>query len=438
MVSVNKEKAISFFQELDKYPMLCQSCGMCQSVCPTEAIAVSQNFATQFVPKYDAEKCIGCLKCVNACPVRKNVREKQTVIGDYYKLYIGKSNKKENVEMGSSGGVVTALLQHGLDTGVFDEVLTVSNKESVVVAQPVYTKEPEKESGSKYVSAPLCSIYDKSKKNLAATALPCQAKAIRKQSRDTFIFGLFCSKLSLEDLVNYVVAQENKKGKEIEEVTYRRGIWPGKFNVNFKDGDRISQNLNRSNFTAAYNSYDFSCSGCLLCDDYFAEEADISFGDPWGKPQYQENYLGETVIIARSKRAMDLVESAVSAGVISVEEMELEKIIKGHLKEIYNKKTALIQRIDYMNSKSDVMKGFDKSILIKAKNFSLLNKYAIGNNWKRRESEKKYKKIFKTPIRALFVKRFGHAFLLSKALKSSGNYDVYLKIARSERKESEK
>lgn len=437
-MNANKENVAGFFSDIEKFPMLCQSCGMCEGICPTKAITISHNFATQFVPNYDASKCIGCMKCINACPVRTNVREKQTVIGNYYKIFIGKSTKKENIEKGSSGGIVTALAQYGLDCGIFSEILTVSNKDSVVVAKPVYTTTPEEESGSKYVSAPLCTIYDKNKKNLAATALPCQAKAIRKQSKDTFIFGLFCSKLSLEDLVNYVIKKEGKTDSEITEITYRRGNWPGKFNVKFSDGTQISQNLNRSNFNSAYNSYNFSCSGCLLCDDYFAEEADISVGDPWGRPQYCDDYLGETVIVIRSKRGLELVENAVKSGVITVKEMDLEQVIKGHLKEIYNKKTAIAQRMAYMDSKTDAMKSYDRNILIKAKNFSLLNKYAIENNWKRRTSAEKYKKVFKTPIRLMFVKRFSHAFLLTRLLKSGNNCKLYLDIAKAEKQESEK
>lgn len=436
-MSVNKEKVSAFFADIEKYPMLCQSCGMCQGVCPVDAIELSRNFATQFVPHYDSEKCIGCMKCVHACPVRSNTRKTQTVIGSYYKIYIAKNGNQEHVKEASSGGVITALLEHGIQTGVFDEVLTVSNQKSPIVAQAEYTKDPKRESGSKYISAPLCTIYDK-KKKLAATALPCQAKAIRKQSKDTFLFGLFCSKLSLEDLINYVTEKIHTGTEGIEEITYRRGSWPGKFTVKYANGTVISQKYNRSPFNSAYNSYNFSGSGCLLCDDYFSQEADISFGDPWGRPQYQENYLGETIMIVRSKRGLELVESSISEGIITAEEFDLEKVIKGHLKEIYNKKTALIQRIEYLNSYTDAMQGYDTNLLVKAKNFSFLNRYAIKNNWKRRTSKEKYKKIFRKPIHLMFVERFLHAFLLTRRLKGSGNYRVYLDIARTEvRKVSE-
>jgi len=435
-VKENKEKAMEFFCDIERFPMLCQSCGMCENVCPVEAIKLSQNFATQFVPEYDEKKCIGCMKCVKACPVRKNMSEHKSVMGPYIKVYLGKSMKESDVENGSSGGVITALLTYGLETKVFDEVLTVSNTGSVVTAKPVYTVNPGQESGSKYVSEPLCTIYDSKKKNLAITALPCQAKAIRKQNDDNFIFGLFCSKLSLEDLINYVVLKNKKNPEDITEITYRRGNWPGKFRVKFADGSQICEKLNRSVFNSAYNSYNFSCSGCLLCDDYFAEQADISFGDPWGRTQYQDGYPGETVIIVRTDRGMELVDNAVKDGILSVEELDVEKVIKGHIKEIYNKKTALIQRIRYMDSRTDAMKEYNKDVLIPAKNFGLLNTYAIGNNWKRRKSIKRYKKIFKSSIRYMFFKRFAHAFLLSKRLKMSKNYETYLECAKNERTQS--
>lgn len=434
----NKEKVNQFFAEIEQYPMLCQSCGMCQGVCPSGAIKIGQNDYKQFVPSIDTEKCIGCTQCIKACPVRENAYKEQSVIGPYYKIFLAKSSNVKHQENGSSGGVVTALLQYGLATQKFSEVLTVSNKESAVVAKPKYVIDIEKESGSKYVSEPLCTVFDRKKTKVAVTALPCEAKAIKKQNTDAFLFGLFCSKLSLEDLVNYVVTKNNQDVNDIKEVTYRRGNWPGKFTVTFRNNDKkICEDLNRSKFNSAYNSYNFSSSGCLLCDDYFAESADISFGDPWGRKQYVEGYKGETVVIVRTKRALEFVNDAISNNIIETSEIKLEDVIKGHQKEIYNKKTALLQRIKIFKKSSAVMDNYDTDVLIQAKNFNLLNKYVVHNNWNRRKSKRKYSKILKSSNSIMFFTRFTHAFLLSKRLKKSKNFDKYLEIAKGEKIESE-
>ncbi|NLL93372.1 MAG: 4Fe-4S dicluster domain-containing protein [Clostridiales bacterium] len=438
-LETNKIDVQKFHDEIEKYPMLCQSCGMCEAVCPSGAIKISQNPYSQFVPYLDIDKCIGCTKCIKACPVRENMYKSTSVIGPYYKIFLAKSTTKEDVENGSSGGVITALTQYGLDKGIFDEVLTQTSKDFKVISTPQYIKETRKESGSKYISAPLCSVFDRKKCNVVATALPCQAKAIKKQNTDTFIMGLFCSKLSLEDLAKYVAKKNKRKYEDIKKITYRRGNWPGKFKMEFVDTSKnIEENLNRSQFNAAYNSYNFSCSGCLLCDDYFAESADISFGDPWGKKQYVDGYIGETVVIVRTKRGMEFVEKAIEDNAISVSEIDLLDVIRGHLKEIYNKKTALLQRINTFEKESNAMKDYDKKVLIDIKNFKILNKYSIHNNWKRRVNTKKYNRMMKSSMKVMFFVRFSHAFLLSKRLKNSKNLQHYFNVALEEKIEREK
>ena len=202
-------KVADFFEDIKKYPMLCQSCGMCEGVCPKHAVEMSQNEYKQFVPDWKEKKCIACGMCIEACPARKSQYQSVTVIGKYSGIYLARSTKDDDVNKGSSGGVITALLRFGLETKLFSEVLSVNNETSPIVAEPVYTKCVDKLAGSKYVSAPLCRIYDRKKRGLAVTALPCQAKAIRKQSEDTFIFGLFCCKLSSEVLVHYVVRRNS-------------------------------------------------------------------------------------------------------------------------------------------------------------------------------------------------------------------------------------
>ena len=434
----NKKKQVqNFFNEIDKFPMLCQSCGMCQAVCPVSAITISQNAFHQYVPHLDPDTCIGCQACIRSCCARESVYEAPSVIGKYRGIYIARSTDKNDIAAGSSGGVVTALLQFGLDTGYFQHVLTVSNQNSPIVAEPLYTENPRAESGSKYVSAPLCTKYDSAKTHSAATALPCQAKALRRQDPEIFLFGLFCSKLSNEGLIDYMLQKYKKKKASVQKISYRRGIWPGKFTVHFSDAaEPISENLNRSKFGAAYNSYCFSSSGCLLCDDYFAQTADLSFGDPWGRKQYADDYYGETIVIARSLRGLDLLQKAAGAGVIQMQEFSLEKLLRGHLKEIYNKKTALLQRLSVFKKESACMDGYDASFLIPADTFSFLNRYAIHNNWKRRKTPQKYKRLLHTPAYFLFFTRFAHAYFLNKRLKSGNNYAAYYKIAKNEHLET--
>lgn len=44
----------------------CVNCGACISLCPTEAISLSEDYSI----RVDGDKCIRCGACVEACPLR--------------------------------------------------------------------------------------------------------------------------------------------------------------------------------------------------------------------------------------------------------------------------------------------------------------------------------------------------------------------------------
>lgn len=50
---------------------LCQQCGICEAVCPKQAISFKllKNGIHKVV--IDDEKCIRCLRCVKSCPANK-------------------------------------------------------------------------------------------------------------------------------------------------------------------------------------------------------------------------------------------------------------------------------------------------------------------------------------------------------------------------------
>lgn len=45
---------------------LCVNCGLCTSVCPTQALTIGGDDTLVF----DSEKCVACQMCVTCCPMR--------------------------------------------------------------------------------------------------------------------------------------------------------------------------------------------------------------------------------------------------------------------------------------------------------------------------------------------------------------------------------
>ncbi len=428
---MDKQDVVRYYQQINEHAVLCRSCGMCAGVCPTDALTMVQNEYSQFIPSLDADKCIACGKCMRTCTARHSSSDKPSVMGPYRAIYLVRATDPAVQESSTSGGAVTALLQFGIQTGVFDRVVTLSKDSDPVCAQAV-TKETitAADAGSKYVCAPLGIQYNASEKSHSAmTVLPCQAQSVRKSDKDTFLFGLFCSKLSTPDLIKRMA--RGNRTDDITRTAFREGVWPGYFKIRYADGSEYQEPLNRSPFSAVYNSYLYACQGCLLCDDYFAECADLSCGDPWGLPQYTEDYIGQTVVIVRSERALALVKAAAKAGVIEAEPCSMEQVLKGHLKEVYHKKTAIRERLAYMKPKTDGLADYDERSFIKAPSSKRLNRFAIHNAFRVKERGR-YAATFRQNKKFLFVKRFAHAFLLKQYLKRGGHYAIYHRIAESE------
>lgn len=403
-----------------KFPQLCRSCGACEGICPQYAIRMEKNQYKQYIPNLFLDECIDCDKCNKICPVQENMFN-DTIIGKYRKIVIAKSTDSEINKRGSSGGVVSQLLSFGIDNHYFKQIITVENQENKIIADPIIVDSNTNiPSGSKYISSPLLRNLKHFTKESVITVLPCEAQAIRNVNTDIIIFGLFCSKLSNEDLINYLIQKSNCHYDDIVDINYRNGEWPGNVEIKFKDNGVFRYKLTRSIFTAIYNSYYYTNSGCLLCNDYTAEHADISFGDPWGGKQYQKDEFGSTLVIIRSERGENLFNHAVEKGIITAEEYPIEKLITGHIKEIFSKKIAIKDRIMKFNSKSLQKIGYRNQSNSEPFRYwfatKILNTYMINNNWRRRKTLNSYESIKTKNPRVIFFTRYANALLVNLLL----------------------
>jgi ferredoxin/flavodoxin len=58
---------------------LCNECGICENVCPYNAVSLDPK------PKFDMDKCYGCWSCFNKCPKKAIYTKKFRGIGHYPK-----------------------------------------------------------------------------------------------------------------------------------------------------------------------------------------------------------------------------------------------------------------------------------------------------------------------------------------------------------------
>lgn len=395
-----------FFETVNTNPYLCTSCGMCVGVCPTDAVTMQLNQFNQFVPLFDEELCVGCNYCVESCP-GIDIRNDHKDIGDYHKIYLAWANDSKYRTNGSSGGVVSALSSWLLSTGYVSNVLTLNSSNNPITPNVIDVKSADSIlqcAGSKYIAYPICVEIDKFNEKSLITTLPCQTSAIKKANLNNgIIFGLFCSKAYTADLIKYLSIQESIKTKEIKSINYREGNWPGQVSIKTPNKD-VQIPLAGSYYTAISNGYYFSIQGCLLCPDYFNENADISFGDPWGFKVDQGLSLGKSVVIVRSEKGKEIIDLAIANNVITVEEITREQLLKGHQSGVYIKKSSIGIRLNKIKKMGLPLPEFNQKLI---PNYDPLQ-YVIQDYYIKNSIllKKRYESIFKINKWLVFINRY--------------------------------
>ena len=107
--------------------LACTGCGACKSICPRDAVSMTQNSKGAYVPIVDEEKCIHCGLCERTCPT---ISEKK--FNEIEPKCYTVANKDDDVRRQSASGGAFGMLakyvlsQQGVVFGaIVDEKLTV-------------------------------------------------------------------------------------------------------------------------------------------------------------------------------------------------------------------------------------------------------------------------------------------------------------------------
>lgn len=282
------------------------------------------------------------------------------------KSYAAEEDIRKNA---ASGGTVTALLEHLLDTkqidGAFVTRSKIENGELSYLPMIATSSSQLRDcSSSIYMDMPLLKHIDMIKNfngKLAVVLTPCLMSALDCiMEKDSELKGKIVLKLALYCSGNHskeATALPLKKKKiSLENATriyYRRGHWRGNSSVIYSDNSQ--KDFSYSKTICAYkNAYFFEKSSCMTCQDHFAKASDISFGDIWLKEIKKEN-IKQTGCVIRNQKAMDMYLSAVKAG----------KIIDSHISDnavIKSQKRALVFKFNCASAKVNSLKKQGKSV----------------------------------------------------------------------------
>lgn len=319
---------------------LCTGCGICVGVCPSGALTFDSSQNDILSPILNDNLCKYCGRCYEICP-GKGVKFNDLVyerdledatfhneVGNVRSVMSCHATDDSVRKKGASGGFVTALTGHMLETKKVDGVVVVRNvgKRPFPIEALVARTEDELRQGqqSKYLMAPFDKVIKEifvTKERYAIVGLPCQISTIRLilknnnslQGRIPLLVGLFCGYTLQKRSVHILCKSVGANIKQISEfLGWRAFEYPGYFSFKTQNGKEY-----RIPLKDFYDHIEarFSNLRCHLCPDGLARCADVSVGDL----SSTSAGLAQTLVISRTMTGDETIKSAERSGSISVQ-----------------------------------------------------------------------------------------------------------------------
>ncbi len=313
--------------------------------------------------------------CYSGCPARYcsypklnrfvfKKEPKNWIPGITKASHIGYATDEKIRRNGASGGVITAMLVHLLQTKKITGVICLKMGAKVPYkAEPVVAKTEEEIlacSQSIYSVTPVNTILEKSAKEkgpLAYVGLPDQVASIRKLQQQghpsaaniKYVFGPYTgTQMYFEAIQSFLRSHSVKSEKEIVSLQYRAGEWPGYLQIKLKDGRVLKAEKFYYNYLIPF----FITSSSLQVADFTNELTDISVGDAWS-PKYESIKKGFSVVLARSEQGIELLREMEGKKSLSLEKISLKDALDMHGHMIDFKKRGSFIRNSWKKSSPD-------------------------------------------------------------------------------------
>ncbi len=333
---------------------LCHRCGSCVGICPTGVFGLDKE---EYPIVERLSSCTDCDLCVKVCPgdeldvhelhqqnfgVPQNLGD---VHGVFQSAYLSYAEDPVLRDRSSSGGSITALLIHLLNTGQIDGAGVIASDEGEPwKGKPMIARTPEAllaSTKSKYAIAPTNIVFQEMIERpgrYALVGLPCQIHGFHKaanldrrlKERVVVTIGLFCHAATEHDPVRFVWDRLHRDGRTPVRYIPREGKHPGTPMVEYSDGTREpvyfpEHSGYRPSSTEMLNILYrmYTPERCLTCYDSTSEFADISVGDPWMAPPSKEIRFkdGYSFVMGRTDRGIGFLKDAETNGALKLIEL---------------------------------------------------------------------------------------------------------------------
>jgi coenzyme F420 hydrogenase subunit beta len=288
-------RAVDFLMDEVVRAGKCVGCASCLTICPTDVF----DYVDEAPVDTRTDMCVHCVICADVCPVLRPVDKdlarmvrfrapaRDEGFGAYsYGVYT-RATDAEVLERGQDGGLVSALIIHGLETGalggaVLGDVMPDNNQ---IGRHTLARTRPEVLScaASRYTYSPntiaLQEAMRRDVRPLAVVGVPCQVDGVRLQQNSSIrlsmadwyrdnialVVGLFCSEAFTHESIGKLGEMIGVAPERIDNINIK-----GKVVVRLDDGEVVTASLRKYR--------DFARPACLYCLDYGAENADLAAG----------------------------------------------------------------------------------------------------------------------------------------------------------------
>lgn len=355
---------------------LCIGCGLCAALCPQGVLAMEWNRYGEYNPVEVSPCTTECGLCSKVCPFSDSGENEDTIgerlygavpgiqhrseTGYFLASYVGYSEKHRPTS--SSGGMATWLLETLLCEGIVDHVICVApagDPERLFSFQVFDTPEEVRTgAGSAYYPVEMSGVIRQvleTPGRYAVTGIPCFIKAIRlaqqrnKKLRERVVVtvGLACGQMKSRQFTDYIAALAGVQG-EVTRVRYR-GKSPDQPAINyhytFTTADGGERKIFRDEgIDEAWGNRWFTPWACNYCDDVFSECADVTCMDAW-LPEFSNAPGGTSLLIVRSNEILDLINENRSLDKISVDHIDISRVVRSQRSVIAIKKNHLAYRL---------------------------------------------------------------------------------------------
>ncbi len=263
------------------------------------------------------------------------------LLGPHQQVAIGYSGDPSIRRQGASGGVISSVLIHLLETGQVDgavvlhqglseperadPVIATTRAEVLAAAQSVYAVTP---------TLTVLPEIEAFPGRLAFVGLPEQVAALRMLQaaghpaarKVAFVAGPYTGTNMYAGAVRaFVRANGVPDDVPITSLKWRAGEWPGYLEVQTADG----QMLRAKKFYYNYLIPFYVSRNCLITPDFTNEATDLSVGDAWN-PTLEASGGGFAVVVVRSSTAQQVLEAMQEKGALVLDPTDPDEALSMH------------------------------------------------------------------------------------------------------------